>query len=127
MINKNSCSPNPEICEKPSHLRYQTWSSRDHLIDANTFARSIVIVLSNQTFFPFQASWFAMSCAKDVRLANQKPVFEFSKFSVEFSFFGQSDHHRKRRMVHLVMQSHKLMLIIVQDLWVRNVLKLLSS
>ncbi len=82
MINKNSCSPNPEIGEKASHLRYQIWLSGDHLIDANTFTRSIITVLSNWTYFSFQALWFAMSHAKDARHANRKPVFELGKFPV---------------------------------------------
>jgi len=103
VIDKNSCAPDTEICKEACHLRYQTWLSGDHLINANTFSRCIIGWLSDWALFSFQISWFTMSRAKHARHTNQKPVLEFSKFSVEFPFFGQSDHRWKREMVHLVM------------------------
>jgi hypothetical protein len=85
------------------HLRYQAWLSGNHLINADTFARSIIGWLPDRILFSFRTPWFTVSRAKHARHTNWKPVLELSKFPVELPFFGQSDHRWKREMIHLVI------------------------
>jgi hypothetical protein len=103
VINKDNCTPDPEIRKEACHLRYQAWLRRNHLISADTFAGSIISWLSDQTLFSFRAPWFMASRAKHARHTNRKPVIELNKLSVELPFFSQHDHPWKREMIHLVM------------------------
>ena len=52
-------------------------------------------------------------------------MLELNKFPVHLNILSKSNHGWERKMIHFEVQSHEFPLVIIESLWIRDLLQLL--